>query len=56
MNTAFCKSLGTRFRTNRVCRLLNQQRFITVEGVQAAQTFLQMRLELGQGQLHESKI
>jgi hypothetical protein len=34
--------------------LLHQQGFIAMQGVQTAQTFLQMRLKLGQGQLHKS--
>jgi hypothetical protein len=39
---------------NDIGGLLHQQGFIAMQGVQTAQTFLQMRLELGQGQLHKS--
>jgi hypothetical protein len=51
-------SLGIALRSgcgaNGVGSLLHQQGFIAMQSVQTAQTFLQMRLKLWQGQLHRS--
>ena len=55
-HTSLGKALAARCGANGVCGLLHQQRFIAVQGVQAAQTFLQMRLDLRQGQLHGKKL
>ena len=55
MHTALGVALCTRRGANGIGSLLHQQGFITVQGVQTAQAFLQMRLKLRQGQLHKLK-
>jgi hypothetical protein len=54
MHTALGIALCTRCGANGVGCLLHQQGLIAMQGVQTAQTFLQMRVKLRQGQLHKS--
>jgi hypothetical protein len=48
--------LQTGSGANGIGRLLHQQGFIAVQGVQASQAFLQMSLKLRQGQLHKGSV
>jgi len=52
VGSALCVALDACRRTDGIGGLLHQQRLVAVQGVEAAQAFLQVRAKLGQGQLH----
>jgi hypothetical protein len=56
VHTALGIALQTGSSANGIGRLLHQQGFIAVQGVQASQAFLQMSLKLRQGQLHKGSV